>query len=306
MIPPHLLRELFSSSDDYSSYLPLIYFIFFSACFLLFRLSQNFHIHPDTPTFNHANLDDRPSTTFSSLSIPFKLTLNSDRSVSVGLEMEFESYVDCFVQCFWGVQTNLLARITLSSNSNISGLADNISTELSSHSMSVEEPVLFTPGKHLLNLVPNLGLNLGPPPRKTVPLVVLCSVKCNRYSNFSSNSNPNSNCDSNSVDSIISDSNSTSNSNIAHLLTVLHIKDQHCREPSRKLNELIGLQNGQWLPLYRYYHGDETKLCVVCQGKQVSMILLPCRHACLCDSCSSHITHKCPMCRAFVTSVAVI
>ena len=226
--------------------------------------------------------------------------------------MEFECYVDCFVQYFWGVQTNLLARITiLSSTSIMSGLADNISSELSSHSMSVEEPVLFAPGKHLLNLVPDIGLNLGPPPRKTVPLVVLCSVKCNRDSNFNSNSNSNSNCDSNSItnstfDSSISNSNSTSNSNIAYLLTVLHLKDEHCTEPSRKLNELIGLQNGQWLSLYRYYHGDETKLCVVCQEKEVSMILLPCRHACLCDSCSSHITHKCPMCRAFVTSVAVI
>jgi hypothetical protein len=47
-------------------------------------------------------------------------------------------------------------------------------------------------------------------------------------------------------------------------------------------------------------------LCVVCQEQQVTMILLPCRHACLCHSCSSQIFDKCPMCRSFVTSVAVI
>ncbi|KAM6906479.1 cell growth regulator with RING finger domain protein 1 isoform 2-T2 [Lycodopsis pacificus] len=39
--------------------------------------------------------------------------------------------------------------------------------------------------------------------------------------------------------------------------------------------------------------------CVVCQNAAVSKVLLPCRHACVCDSCVSHFQH-CPMCRAFV------
>ncbi|XP_075940915.1 cell growth regulator with RING finger domain protein 1 isoform X1 [Anarhichas minor] len=39
--------------------------------------------------------------------------------------------------------------------------------------------------------------------------------------------------------------------------------------------------------------------CVVCQNAAVNKVLLPCRHACVCDSCVSHFQH-CPMCRAFV------
>ncbi|XP_078130592.1 cell growth regulator with RING finger domain protein 1 [Sander vitreus] len=39
--------------------------------------------------------------------------------------------------------------------------------------------------------------------------------------------------------------------------------------------------------------------CVVCQNAAVNKVLLPCRHACVCDSCVSHF-HHCPICRAFV------
>ncbi|XP_059212989.1 cell growth regulator with RING finger domain protein 1 [Centropristis striata] len=41
------------------------------------------------------------------------------------------------------------------------------------------------------------------------------------------------------------------------------------------------------------------KDCVVCQNAAVNKVLLPCRHACVCDSCVSHFQH-CPICRAFV------
>ncbi|XP_075993360.1 cell growth regulator with RING finger domain protein 1 isoform X2 [Genypterus blacodes] len=50
-------------------------------------------------------------------------------------------------------------------------------------------------------------------------------------------------------------------------------------------------------------HGDWTagraRDCVVCQNAAVNRVLLPCRHACVCDGCVSHFQH-CPMCRAFV------
>lgn len=41
------------------------------------------------------------------------------------------------------------------------------------------------------------------------------------------------------------------------------------------------------------------KDCVVCQNAPVNRVLLPCRHACVCDGCVSRFQH-CPICRAFV------
>lgn len=42
----------------------------------------------------------------------------------------------------------------------------------------------------------------------------------------------------------------------------------------------------------------EERLCVICQEKEKSVVLLPCRHMCLCDSCSIHEQlNQCPLCR---------
>lgn len=43
----------------------------------------------------------------------------------------------------------------------------------------------------------------------------------------------------------------------------------------------------------------QGKDCVVCQNAPLNRVLLPCRHACVCDNCVSRLQH-CPMCRAFV------
>ncbi|XP_030628642.1 cell growth regulator with RING finger domain protein 1 [Chanos chanos] len=44
---------------------------------------------------------------------------------------------------------------------------------------------------------------------------------------------------------------------------------------------------------------SQGKDCVVCQNAPVNRVLLPCRHACVCDGCVARFQH-CPMCRAFV------
>lgn len=42
----------------------------------------------------------------------------------------------------------------------------------------------------------------------------------------------------------------------------------------------------------------EQRLCVICQEREKSVVLLPCRHLCLCDTCSLHdALDMCPLCR---------
>ena len=36
--------------------------------------------------------------------------------------------------------------------------------------------------------------------------------------------------------------------------------------------------------------------CIVCQNGRINRVLLPCRHACVCDACFIQLD-KCPMCR---------
>ena len=42
-------------------------------------------------------------------------------------------------------------------------------------------------------------------------------------------------------------------------------------------------------------------VCVVCQDNDAVIVLLPCRHACLCDSCLAQMT-ACPVCRTNIDS----
>jgi RING finger protein 26 len=45
--------------------------------------------------------------------------------------------------------------------------------------------------------------------------------------------------------------------------------------------------------------GREDRVCVVCQENARSVLLLPCRHLCLCATCSAHpAMTACPVCRA--------
>jgi hypothetical protein len=42
----------------------------------------------------------------------------------------------------------------------------------------------------------------------------------------------------------------------------------------------------------------EQRLCVICQERDKCVVLLPCRHMCMCEDCSSHqLLDHCPLCR---------
>ncbi|XP_047592814.1 cell growth regulator with RING finger domain protein 1 isoform X2 [Lutra lutra] len=62
----------------------------------------------------------------------------------------------------------------------------------------------------------------------------------------------------------------------------------------RSLLEKAGLSESEAEP-----PEENSKDCVVCQNGTVNWVLLPCRHACLCDGCVRYF-QQCPMCRQFV------
>jgi Zinc finger, C3HC4 type (RING finger) len=47
----------------------------------------------------------------------------------------------------------------------------------------------------------------------------------------------------------------------------------------------------------------EQRRCVICHDREKSVILMPCRHLCLCIECSNNISvETCPKCRAMISS----
>lgn len=51
-------------------------------------------------------------------------------------------------------------------------------------------------------------------------------------------------------------------------------------------------------PVFGLHDGQE---CVVCLTNEKSVILMPCRHMCVCEVCFTHLD-KCPVCRTTYTS----
>ncbi|XP_061356993.1 probable BOI-related E3 ubiquitin-protein ligase 2 isoform X2 [Gastrolobium bilobum] len=52
---------------------------------------------------------------------------------------------------------------------------------------------------------------------------------------------------------------------------------------------------------YKSYQGMENLTCRACKAKEVSMLLIPCRHLCLCKDCDGFI-NVCPVCQLIKTA----
>ncbi|KAM5235467.1 cell growth regulator with RING finger domain protein 1 [Ctenodactylus gundi] len=123
---------------------------------------------------------------------------------------------------------------------------------------------------------------------------------------------------------------------IISMVSVIHIPDRTYKLPCRILYQYLLLAQGQFLDLKRLFMSannnptpsrspspeensaersllakaglgdgdaelaeDSSKDCVVCQNGSVNWVLLPCRHACLCDGCVGYF-QRCPVCRQVV------
>jgi hypothetical protein len=74
----------------------------------------------------------------------------------------------------------------------------------------------------------------------------------------------------------------------------------HCEDLEKKLkNSLENLEERKTALIRdQMEQQKEQRYCVICQAKEKSVVLLPCRHMCLCDDCSgSNKIDVCPLCR---------
>ena len=51
--------------------------------------------------------------------------------------------------------------------------------------------------------------------------------------------------------------------------------------------------------------GDDDASCVVCLARPRAVVLLPCRHLCMCALCAAGVS-TCPMCRGAVEETMVV
>ncbi|CAF2973307.1 unnamed protein product [Rotaria sp. Silwood2] len=88
-------------------------------------------------------------------------------------------------------------------------------------------------------------------------------------------------------------------------VATLHVKSSIPTDPPTKfIMRISKLANGQSLVLHDIYTPGafvSNDVCAVCLTERVNHVLLPCKHACICQNCFSLID-KCPICQRLVIS----
>ncbi|CAF3301527.1 unnamed protein product [Rotaria socialis] len=88
-------------------------------------------------------------------------------------------------------------------------------------------------------------------------------------------------------------------------VAALHVKSSTPNDPPTKfIMKLSKLASGQSLVLQDIFipgAGISDDACAICLTERANHVLLPCKHACICQNCFSLID-KCPICQRFVLS----
>ncbi|XP_015246101.1 cell growth regulator with RING finger domain protein 1 [Cyprinodon tularosa] len=296
-------------------YSPLFHIVVVSLCFLLtaaivlgwfgfdvpVMLLSSDETEPVTPT------PERPMVQETN---PFSLALGSGpASVSDGVSLKLGCLGPCVLSCFWGCEVSALQRALHNHQQNLKltcpqHFLEALHLHFHYHQMfrisRGDEHECHTCIPHDQSIT-----DFGPLPRKHYPLVAVLTLAETEARNLY---------------------------NIVASVIVIHIPDDIYRLSARILFQYLLTSQGdvhELKPLFmsaetsgppdleRSCQPEETQMegdplreetdwsehigrnCVVCQNAAVNRVLLPCRHACVCDSCMLHFQH-CPICRAFV------
>ncbi|CAF1318608.1 unnamed protein product [Rotaria sordida] len=89
-------------------------------------------------------------------------------------------------------------------------------------------------------------------------------------------------------------------------VVTLHVKSSIPQDPPTKvIGRISKLANGQSLVVQDIYTPGafiSDDACAVCLTERVNHVLLPCKHACICQNCFSLID-KCPICQRFICNI---
>ncbi|KAF5887404.1 cell growth regulator with RING finger domain protein 1, partial [Clarias magur] len=249
------------------------------------------------------------------VSNPFSLEINTNTtpgSVTDGVCLQACCLEECVLSCYWGCSVQAL-QFTLQEHRHTRRLntARLIQQSLQGQYVYCHTHTLGKGQRSecVTQMPPDLGVtDFGFLPRDRYPLVAVLTL-------------------ANTEDRELYD--------IVASVTVLHVPDDKYRLSVRVLFHLLLTADGNMFdlkPLFMSTDGtspapaeeppepEENKRedeeegseeeegawpgavgrdCVVCQNAGVNRVLLPCRHACVCDECVCRFQH-CPMCRAFV------
>ncbi|KAL1780598.1 cell growth regulator with RING finger domain protein 1 [Sigmodon hispidus] len=240
-----------------------------------------------------------------------ELTQSSSASLAAGMTLTTDCLEDSRLTCFWGCSVQKLYE-ALQKHVYCFRISTPHALEEALYSDYLHREQYFIKKNSKEEIYCQLPKDteiedFGPVPRSRYPLVALLTLADE---------------DDREIYDIIS------------MVSVIHIPDKTYKLPCRILYQYLLLAQGQFYDLKQLFMSansspssnpspadrnaeqsllekaglagseaepveENSKDCVVCQNGGVNWVLLPCRHACLCDSCVCFFK-QCPMCRQFV------
>lgn len=246
---------------------------------------------------------------------PFGLEITnlSSASLAAGMTLTTDCLEDSRLTCFWGCSVQKLYE-ALQKHVYCFRISTPQALEEALYSDYLHREQYFIKKHSKEELYCQLPSDteiddFGPVPRSRYPLVALLTLADEEYREIY---------------------------DIISMVSVIHIPDKTYKLPCRILYQYLLLAQGQFYDLKQLFMSansspspssrpspadrnaeqsllekaglagsdvepveESSKDCVVCQNGGVNWVLLPCRHACLCDSCVCYFK-QCPMCRQFV------
>ncbi|XP_021496936.1 cell growth regulator with RING finger domain protein 1 isoform X2 [Meriones unguiculatus] len=241
-----------------------------------------------------------------------EITNSSSASLATGLTLMADCLEDSHLTCYWGCSVQRLYE-ALQKHTHCFRISTPRALEEALYSDYLHREQYFIKKHSKEELYCQLPSDtdiedFGPVPRPRYPLVALLTLADE---------------DDREIYDIIS------------MVSVIHIPDKTYKLPCRILYQYLILAQGQFYDLKLFMSAnngptpssnpspadtsaeqsllekaglagtevepveESSRDCVVCQNGAVNWVLLPCRHACLCDSCVCYFK-QCPMCRQFV------
>nr|XP_057924795.1 cell growth regulator with RING finger domain protein 1 isoform X1 [Doryrhamphus excisus] len=290
-------------------YSPLFYISVVSLCFLVTAAMVLGWFGFDVPVILRSSDDTEflptPEKQMVQVSNPFSLVMGSGRaSVADGVKLKPCCLEPCVLSCFWGCEVSALQR-ALHAAQGGSRLGTPQHFQEALHPFYLHKQSFYVgseDGEERHTCIPaDLGItDLGPLPRQSYPLVAVLTLaqqEARDSYNFVAN------------------------------VTVVHVPDHKHKMSARILFQFLltsqgnmyelkplfmsadsgvnsdldlpGAEEASRVPEDEDWRGGRVRDCVVCQNACINRVLLPCRHACVCNSCGSRFQH-CPICRAFI------
>ncbi|XP_030855375.1 cell growth regulator with RING finger domain protein 1 isoform X2 [Strongylocentrotus purpuratus] len=232
--------------------------------------------------------------------VKFAEESSAPASLKDGVELTVQTGVPCFLQGFWVVDCTAFSEMLRSTRTERTRDLEEKLQDISCSSSNKYFLNADTSKSIHLKISDDIrgdkagsgsetDLDLGPTPRSKYPLVILVSLHDEDYETWSHNV---------SIKMYMAADETSLSEETGSLPEVQTPGDDDNSRPCNE-HQVPPASHGGDCPSDGGL--DFSRRCIVCQNAPITRVIIPCRHACVCEMCLG-VLNACPMCRGVISS----